>query len=35
MIVFIQFNYSIHNNLDNADKLHDHGFFVGNSNADN
>ena len=28
------FNYSIHNNLDNADKLHDHGLFVGNSHAD-
>lgn len=28
------FNYSIHNNLDNADKLHDNGFFVGNSHAD-
>jgi CDP-6-deoxy-D-xylo-4-hexulose-3-dehydrase len=28
------FDYSIHNNLDNADKLHDHGLFVGNSHAD-
>lgn len=28
------FNYSIHNNLDNADKLHDHGLFVGNSHED-
>ncbi len=28
------FNYSIHNNLDNADKLHDSGLFVGNSHTD-
>ena len=28
------FNYSIHNNLDNADKVHDHGLFVGNSHED-
>jgi len=28
------FNYSIHNNLDNADKLHDRGLFVGNSHTD-
>ncbi len=28
------FNYSIHNNLNNADKLHENGFFVGNSHED-
>ena len=28
------FNYTTHNNLDNADKLHDRGLFVGNSHED-
>ena len=28
-------NYSIHGNLDNADYIHENGFFVGNHSSDN